>query len=354
MRDNLSIKRLKIMIILGIETSCDDTAASIVIDGEQIVSNEIYSQSNLHSVAYGGVFPEMASRWHLDAIGPIVEQALQKSNCTFDQINAIAVTQGPGLIGSLLIGMEFAKGLAWGKNIPLIGVNHLHAHLYAAWMSSREKAEFPMLGLVVSGGHTAIFLIQSWLEIIPIATTRDDALGEAYDKTAKMLSLGYPGGPLIESLAKQGDSKKISFKTGSFKEAPLDFSFSGIKTQVLRYLQENGVPSPEFKSDLCASFQEVVLHDVVTKLSLAIEMTGVPRVLVGGGVACNKRLQELLHEKVPGKIYLPSPILSSDNAAMIAGLGYHLAKAGHILDLNSEPYARALDKKSLLTIPNLV
>lgn len=338
------------MILLGIETSCDDTAVSLVKDGHAILVNEVESQSSLHSEAYGGVFPEMASRWHLNAIGSVVNRAMEKSGLTFEDIDGIAVTQGPGLIGSLLIGLEFAKGLSFSRNLPLIGVNHLHAHLYGAWMTSLELLEFPLLGLVVSGGHTVIFYMDSWLKITPIATTRDDAVGEAFDKTAKMLSLGYPGGPMIEALATRGDPNAIPFKAGSFKEAPLDFSFSGIKTQVLRTLSENPLPTEHFQTekfrcDLCASFQKTVLEDVVTKLALAVELTHAKGVLVGGGVACNGAFQKLLHQKIPCKVMLPSPSLSSDNAAMIAGLGYHLAKASQIIGLSSEPYARALDKK---------
>lgn len=309
------------MIVLGIESTCDETSASIVKNGKQILSLVTASSSDIHA-QYGGVFPEMACRHHIEVILPVIEEAMKKAKIMKDDIDLIAVAMGPGLIGALLIGMQAAKGLsiAWQK--PFIGVNHIEAHLYAAMM--QEHGDFPALGLVLSGGHTLLLQIKDIGNYVPIGTTVDDALGEAFDKVAILLGLPYPGGPQVEKLALKGNPNSYSFKAGSVKRSPFDFSFSGIKTSVLYTIRDLKEISIEDKANIAASFQEAALGDIVKKTQIALkEFPDTKAIYLGGGVCNNDRIRDLFAEKFPDlPVFWPSKELSLDNAAMIAGLGY--------------------------------
>ncbi|HEX2582591.1 MAG TPA: tRNA (adenosine(37)-N6)-threonylcarbamoyltransferase complex transferase subunit TsaD [Chlamydiales bacterium] len=315
------------MYVLGIESTCDETGASIVENGRKILSNVVASSTDIH-VRYGGVFPELASRRHLEAIQPVVEEAMAKANLTAAEIDLIAVARGPGLIGSLLVGLQFAKGLALAWNKPWIGVNHIEAHLYAAMMAAPEPLPFPALGLVLSGGHTLLIKINAVGDYERVGTTVDDAIGEAFDKVAALLQLPYPGGPHLETLAKQGNPHRFSLAAGKVKKSPLDFSFSGLKTSVLYALKGQNATSekyftPQDRADLAASFQETALRDCVDKAKLAQKQLACRSIFLGGGVCNNQRLQELFREAFPDiPLYFPSFALTMDNAAMIAGLGY--------------------------------
>lgn len=309
------------MIVLGIESTCDETAAAIVKDGREILSQAIASSADIHE-RFGGVFPELACRRHIDAILPVIEEAMEKGNVSPDEIDLISVAKGPGLVGALLIGMNAAKGLsiAWEK--PFIGVNHVEAHLYASMMEL-EKPPFPALGLVLSGGHTLLLKIEDVGRYVAIGTTVDDAAGEAFDKVATLLGLPYPGGPHVERLALKGDPRRYPFRAGKVKRSPTDFSFSGIKTSVL-YAVKDQILSDQDKADAAASFQEAVFLDIANKTELALKQFPVKSIYLGGGVCNNRRLRAIFSERFPNlSIYWPPKDLSLDNAAMIAGLGYH-------------------------------
>ena len=317
------------MIVLGIESSCDETAAAVVRDGRQILSSVVSSQVDFHS-KYGGVVPEIASRKHIEAVVPVVEEALEMAGLTLDGIEGIAVTRGPGLVGSLLIGISFAKALAYVTGLPLIGVNHLEGHLTSIFL---EKADmpFPFVGLVVSGGHTNLYYVKGRGDYTFVGQTRDDAAGEAFDKVAKLLGLGYPGGMVIDRMAREGNACAIDFPRALISKDSLDFSFSGIKTSVLHYVKRQDVEiSSEHRKDIVASFQEAVVDVLVTKVFQAARKYGVDAVVVSGGVAANTRLREKMtlegaQENV--SVFIPSPSLCTDNAAMIAAAGdYYLAK----------------------------
>jgi N6-L-threonylcarbamoyladenine synthase len=323
------------MLVLGIESSCDETAAAVVRDGREILSSIIASQIEMHR-PWGGVVPELASREHLEKIDPIVRESLRAANLTLADIDAIAVTQGPGLIGSLLVGVCYAKSLAYGLGKPLIGVNHIEGHVYSVAFEN-PPVQYPALALIVSGGHTNIFHIPEEGRYKVVSRTRDDAAGEAFDKVAKMLGLGYPGGPVIEEIAKEGDPKKIGFPISKISDGRPDLSFSGLKTAVSRYLRENaiapvaddGVPSQAIK-DIAASFQATVVRSLVGTLErLAVEL-GPKTLIVAGGVACNLALREAAEsagERLGIPVFFPSKHLSTDNAAMIAAAGYfHLSR----------------------------
>jgi N6-L-threonylcarbamoyladenine synthase len=323
------------MLVLGIESSCDETAAAVVRDGREILSSVISSQIEMHA-PYGGVVPELASREHLEKIEPIIIEAVQRAGIELGDLDAIAVTQGPGLIGSLLVGVCYAKALAFALEKPFIGVNHIEGHVYSIAFEN-PAVEYPALALIVSGGHTNLFFIPEEGKYKVVARTRDDAAGEAFDKISKMLGLGYPGGPVIEKLAREGDAKKIKFPVAKISDGRPDFSFSGLKTAVSRYVRENniqplsndGIVSQEIK-DVCAGFQSTVIRSLIGNMEkLAIELQ--PKTLiVAGGVACNKALQEAASEaadrlRIP--VYFPSKHLSTDNAAMIAAAGnFHLMR----------------------------
>lgn len=316
------------MLILGIESTCDEAACAIVHKGRDILANVVSSQIDLHK-EYGGVVPELACRRHVDILMPVIDQALHQANVTLNQIDLIAVAHGPGLIGALLIGLNAAKGLAFALNKPFIGINHIEAHLYAAIMSHPEQIQFPCLGVVLSGGHTALVAIHDIGTYSLIGQTIDDAVGEAFDKVAKMLDLPYPGGPCIERLALQGNPNRYILKPGKVKERPLDFSFSGLKTGVLYTIkgqnnQAAKVLSEEDKCDIAASFQQIAFSDIVQKSILAAEQLQCRTILFGGGVTHNQRLRQMFSEKGPEfQCIWPSAGLSLDNAAMIAGLAYH-------------------------------
>lgn len=314
------------MKVLGIETTCDETGASVVVNGETILSNIIASSADIHE-RYGGVFPELASRRHLESILPVVTEALEKANTSPEDIDLIAVAKGPGLIGSLLVGLQFAKGLSISWKKPWIGVDHVEAHLYAAMMG--QPPAFPALGLVLSGGHTLLLKINNIGSYIPISTTVDDAIGEAFDKVAALLGLPYPGGPHVEALAKQGFCGTYPLKPGKVKLSPLDFSFSGLKTSILYAAKGQNAKEPralslQEKADLAASFQETAFKDVVAKAQCAAEQFPCQAIYLGGGVCNNQRLRTLFYETFPSiPVHFPSFDLTLDNGAMIAGLGYH-------------------------------
>jgi N6-L-threonylcarbamoyladenine synthase len=335
------------MIVLGIETTCDETAASVVRDGKEIISNVIASQARIHE-KYGGVFPEVSSRNHVKDLPSVIKQAISEANITLDQIDLVSVAKGPGLIGPLLIGVNAAKALAFALDKPFIGVNHVEAHLYAAMMH-QETPLFPSLGVVLSGGHTFLVVIHGLGTYELIGTTIDDAVGEGFDKVARMLDLPYPGGPEIEKLALEGATTSLTFKPGKVKEKPYDFSFSGIKTNVFYSIYgQNGKktePCPlsiEKKAEVAYAFQEAALGDVVKKSIKAASDFGCKAIYIGGGVSNNKRLRALFQEKersIP--TFWPPFGLSLDNAAMIAGLGFHVyQKQGRGDHLTLEPQTR--------------
>jgi len=333
------------MLVLGIETTCDETAVSIVEDGVKIFSNIIASQAELHR-PFGGVFPEIAARAHVDFIIPTIREALEKANVSAEEIDLIAVAKGPGLIGPLLIGLNAAKALSISWEIPFIGVNHVEAHLYGAMMS-HQSFDFPALGVVISGGHTFINRILDVGNYEMIGTTVDDAIGEAFDKVASLLDLPYPGGPEVEALAKLGDPLRFPFKAGKVKGQPWNFSFSGLKTNVLyavkgqnAHKRDEAKISAEEKCHVAASFQEAALQDIVSKTFVAKEHFGGKAIYIGGGVSQNRRLRELFSEKFASfPVYWPDRDLCLDNAAMIAGLGFHCYK-GISDPLDLEPQTR--------------
>lgn len=333
------------MLVLGIETTCDETACSIVQDGKEILSNVIASQTDLHA-QYGGVFPELACRKHIDTLIPVIEEAIVQAGIGKRAIDLVAVAKGPGLIGALLIGLNAAKALSLAWKKPFVGVNHVEAHLYAAMMGGKEPL-YPSLGVVISGGHTFLVRILEIGKYEMIGQTVDDAIGEAFDKVAVMLGLPYPGGPAIEMLAKKGDPSRYFFKPGRVKEKPWDFSFSGLKTNVLYTVkgqnQNKNAPSTITEAEkphIAAAFQETALRDVVNKALLAAQTFDCQAIYLGGGVSNNGRLRELF-KLSPIPVFWPPQGLSLDNAAMIAGLGYHLfQKQGHGDGLDLEPMAR--------------
>jgi N6-L-threonylcarbamoyladenine synthase len=334
------------MLVLGIESSCDETAAALVRDGREMLSSVISSQVEIHK-RFGGVVPELASREHLDKIVPVVEEAFARAGLGREEIDGIAVTQGPGLVGSLLVGLSFAKAMAYALEKPFVGVNHIEGHVYSV-VFDNPPIEYPAFALVVSGGHTNLFLVPGPGRYRVLARTRDDAAGEAYDKVAKMLGLGYPGGPIIERLAREGDPRAVKFSLPRMGDGLPDFSFSGLKTAVSKHVRETGLkplaegeePSQAVK-DLAASFQSVVIRSLVgTTERLAAEHR--PRTLVvAGGVACNEALREasrVLGRKLGVPAYFPSRHLSTDNAAMIAAAGTVKLQAGMSdgLDLDAD------------------
>lgn len=320
------------MLVLGIETTCDETACSVVKSGKTILSNIIASQVGLHK-CYGGVYPELASRSHVDNLIPIIDLSLKEAGVNEKDINLIAVSKAPGLIGSITIGLNAAKALSLAWNIPFVGVNHVEAHLYAAMMGDCHPISFPALGVVLSGGHTFIVKIHALGHYEMLGTTVDDAIGEAFDKVAILLNLPYPGGPEIEKLALQGDPKKYPFKAGKVKNKPFHFSFSGIKTNVLYAVKgsnstkhsESLIQESE-KKHIAASFQETAFMDVIKKTLLAAKEHDCKTIFLGGGVTQSKALKQLFLKHTPPNFnfYYPPQGLSLDNGAMIAGLGFHL------------------------------
>jgi N6-L-threonylcarbamoyladenine synthase len=312
-------------ILLGIESTCDETAAAVVIDGHDVRSSIISSQFDLHA-RFGGVVPEIASRAHIEKIIPVIAEALDRANCKLADIEAIAVAHRPGLIGSLLIGVTAAKTLAWATGKPLIGVDHVHAHLYSVVLETEIEPPMPAVGLVCSGGHTALYQINTWSDIALIGCTIDDAAGEAYDKVAAILGVGYPGGPIVDRLAQEGNGKAIRFPRSLLGRESLDFSFSGLKTAVLYHVR--GVPGPRAKpagyspsdlSDVAASFQSACVETIIEKLKRAVRRTKARSILVGGGVSANQGLRHALRA-LPVPTFVPPLKYCMDNAAMSAGL----------------------------------
>ena len=325
--------------ILAIESSCDETAAAVVLNGRQVLSNVISSQIEIHKM-YGGVVPEIASRHHLDNVNPVVDQALAEAGVTMDEIDAIGVTCGPGLVGALLIGLATAKAYALATGKPLIGVHHIQGHVCANYIA-HPQLEPPFMALVISGGHTNIVDVTDYQTYKVLGGTRDDAAGEAYDKVARVLGLGYPGGPLIDQLAKEGDPSKVEFKRVYLEKGSLDFSFSGIKTGVLNYMNTEKQAGREVNiADVAAGFQEAVLEVVVSKTLDAAISRGEDKIVVAGGVAANSRLRQMLRQgckKCGLELYYPPPVLCTDNAAMIGCAAYYKYMAGKTdgLDLDA-------------------
>ena len=327
--------------ILSIESSCDETSAAVVVDGREVLSNVIASQIDTHK-KFGGVVPEVASRMHIEVISGVVEEALEEANVTLDQIDAIGVTYGPGLVGALLVGLQYAKGLAFATKKPLIGVNHIEGHICANYIQHKDLKP-PFVSLVVSGGHTFIVHVKDYGEYEVIGQTRDDAAGEAYDKVARALGLGYPGGPKIDKLSKEGNPNAIEFPKAKFQEETLDFSFSGVKSAVLNYLNKCKMQNVEVNAaDVAASFQKAVVDVLTENVLLTCKKRKVNKIAIAGGVASNSSLRENLI-KVAGKkgidVLFPDMILCTDNAAMIGSAAYYNFMNGkeNNLSLNAKP-----------------
>ena len=330
----------KDVYILGIESSCDETAAAVVKNGREVLSNIISSQIVIHR-KFGGVVPEIASRKHIENIMPVIDEALQQANVTLDDIDAVAVTYGPGLVGALLVGLSAAKSLAWATDKPLIGVNHLEGHVFANFLTDPEL-EPPFMALVVSGGHTALLKVTGYNSFEMLGQTRDDAAGEAFDKIARVMGLQYPGGPEIEKLALDGNPHAIEFPVAKL-DAPYEFSFSGLKSAVINYLHNQEQAKRDInRADVAASFQYAVTNALVQKAVRAMKDTGLKKIVLAGGVSANKTLQTTLAKAmsdIGAELVAPMPILCTDNAVMIACRGYFMYQAGmeSPLDLNAVP-----------------
>ena len=317
------------MLVLGVESSCDDTAAALLQDGRTILANLVSSQDQVHG-PYGGVVPELASRQHIQSVLPIVDGALKQAGATLKDVDGMAVTYGPGLVGSLLVGLSLVKGMSYRTGIPFVGVNHLEAHLLAIQLE--HEVEFPYIALLASGGHTLLYCVRGVGDYLHLGGTRDDAAGEAYDKVAKMMGLGYPGGRLIDNLAKNGNPRAIRFPRAILKKCPYEFSFSGLKTAVWHYLKTQGEEQWKGRAaDIAASFQEAVVDMLVNPTIKAATASAVSRVVLAGGVAANSRLRAKMTEKADAsglQVFCPAPKFCTDNAAMIALTGYHWLKRG--------------------------
>ncbi len=337
--------------ILAIETSCDETAAAVVEDGSVILSSVVASQ--LAHAKYGGVVPELASREHLRAVVPVVRLALEQASATLDDLAAIAVTEGPGLVGSLLVGITYAKALCFARDLPLIAVNHIEGHIHAVILEAGAAIEYPALALVVSGGHTHLFEVLEGFVYRLLGKTRDDAAGEAYDKVAKLLGFGYPGGPIIDQLAPHGDPRAVKFTLARMKGNTLDFSFSGLKTAVLRWVEAHDLTAeiearrraqgasaqdflaltPQHTLDLLASFQHTVIEELLRRAAISIEEIGARSLIISGGVASNAGLRHAARAaSLPCPVYFPTPALSTDNAAMIAAAAFPKLRAKDFAD----------------------
>ena len=328
-------------LILAIESSCDETAASVVKNGREVLSNIISSQIELHKL-YGGVVPEIASRKHIEKINQVIEEALAVSGKTLSDMDAIAVTYGPGLVGALLVGVAEAKAISYAANLPLVGVHHIEGHISANYIENRDL-EPPFICLVVSGGHTHLVRVKDYGEYEILGRTRDDAAGEAFDKVARAIGLGYPGGPKIDKLAKEGNAGAIHFPKAKIEDAPYDFSFSGLKSAVLNYLNGCKMKGEEIvEADVAASFQKAVVDVLVEHAILAVKESGMDKLAIAGGVASNGSLRKAMEEACAEnhiKFYRPSPIFCTDNAAMIGAAGYYEYKKGvrSGFDLNAVP-----------------
>jgi N6-L-threonylcarbamoyladenine synthase len=330
------------MIVLGIETSCDETAAAVVADGSKMLSSEVSSQISVHR-PYGGVVPELASRKHIETITPVVQKAIRASGIGQKRLDGLAVTQGPGLVGSLLVGFSFAKAYAFTLGVPWVGVSHLEGHINSVFLEPDPPA-FPFVALLASGGHTCIYYVTSHTDSDIMGQTRDDAAGEAFDKVAKMLGLGYPGGGVISALAEDGDPEKIVFPRSYLNKSDFDFSFSGIKTAVSRYLHTHRQQAADRMRDIAAGFQEAVVEVLCYKIINAAVKKRSDHIALVGGVAANSRLRERVKNEADKKgicLHIPAVQLCGDNAAMIAAVGYHYLKKGICSELNEDVYSRA-------------
>ena len=329
------------VLILAIESSCDETAASVVKNGRQVLSNVISSQIDLHKL-YGGVVPEIASRKHIEKINQVIEQALEEAKVTLDDLDAIGVTYGPGLVGALLVGVAEAKAIAYAKKLPLIGVHHIEGHISANYIENKEL-EPPFLCLVVSGGHTHLVCVKDYGTYEILGRTRDDAAGEAFDKVARAIGLGYPGGPKIDKLSKEGNPDAIPFPKAHIEDAPYDFSFSGVKSSVLNYINGCEMKGIEYnRADIAATFQKAVTGVLVENAMRAVKEYGLNKFAIAGGVASNSTLRAAMKkacEENGVEFYYPSPILCTDNAAMIGAAAYYEYRNGtrHGWDLNAVP-----------------
>lgn len=343
-------------LILGIESSCDETAASVVADGRRILSSVVASQFETHG-KYGGVVPELASREHLRAIVPVVREAMEKAGVAYPDLAAVAVTQGPGLIGSLLVGIMHAKAISLSHALPLIAVNHIEGHIHAVLMDLEEEIEFPALALIVSGGHTHLFEVCEGFRYRLLGRTRDDAAGEAYDKVAKLLGYSYPGGPILDKLAPYGHARRSVFTSPKMKGNDLDFSFSGMKTAALRWVEAHEIQeeiavrkalgksksaplieewlavTPQPTRDLIASFQAAVIDELLQRAAASAAEIGASSIVISGGVACNAGLRRTAAERMRLPVLFPKPVLSTDNAAMIAAAAFRKFDAGEFADL---------------------
>ncbi len=353
------------MLILGIDTSCDDTSASVVEDGTRIISNIVSSQDSIHR-KYGGIVPELASRRHIEMIWPVVDEALKGADVRLDGLSAIAVCYGPGLVGSLLVGCSFAKAISFSSGVPLVSVNHLEGHIFSCFLGEDVHPEFPFISLIVSGGHTSLYRVDRFGVYEELGRTRDDAAGEAYDKVSKLLNLSYPGGPVIDGLAREGRPGAVEFPRAYLPES-LDFSFSGLKTAVLNYVrthegQKTNLPLPPFTKggeggfpnsdsavrdpnlvrDICAGFQQAVVDVLVRKTEWAVNREKVSAVTVSGGVGANSMLRKelsLMAQRKGLRLFVPPVSLCTDNAAMIAAAGYHHFVAGRVAGMDLNPVA---------------
>ena len=331
----------KDIYILAIESSCDETAAAVVKNGREVLSNVISSQIELHKL-YGGVVPEIASRKHVEKINPVIREALAEAGMKLEEMDAIGVTYGPGLVGALLVGVAAAKAISYAKNIPLVGVHHIEGHISANYIENKDL-EPPFLGMVVSGGHTHLVMVKDYGKYEILGKTRDDAAGEAFDKVARAIGLGYPGGPKIDKLAKEGNAEAISFPRAHISDAPLDFSFSGLKSSVLNYINSCEMKHEAInRADVAASFQAAGVDALVSHTVEAAKTSHRDKVALAGGVASNTALREAMKERCAKeglRFYYPSPILCTDNAAMIGCAAYYeyLAGTRHGLDLNAVP-----------------
>lgn len=331
-------------IILAIESSCDETSAAIVVDGREVLSNVIASQIDIHT-KFGGVVPEVASRQHIEAINAVVTEALSEAKVTLDDIDAVGVTYGPGLVGALLVGLQYAKGLAYSLGVPLVGVNHIEGHICANFIEHKDLKP-PFVCLVVSGGHTFIVHMKDYGDFEILGETRDDAAGEAFDKVARAIGLGYPGGPKIDKISKEGNENAMKFPKANFHDDTLDFSFSGVKSAVLNYLNKMNMSGEDInKADVAASFQKAVVEVLTDNVIETCKRRKVDKIAIAGGVASNSALRKSLMEagnKLGIDVLFPSMILCTDNAAMIGSAAYYELIRGNIasLDLNAKPNLR--------------